>query len=59
VAFDKGGRTCICNLAPCCRRHHRAKQSPGWQLQQPLPGQMTWRMPSGRTYRTAGDPYPS
>jgi len=59
VAFDKGGRTCSCNLAPCCRRHHRAKQAAGWQLQQPLPGQMTWRMPSGRTYQTAGDPYPS
>ena len=59
VPFDKGGRTCSCNLAPCCRRHHRAKQAPGWQLQQPSPGQMTWRMPSGRTYQTAGDPYPA
>jgi hypothetical protein len=59
VAFDKGGRTCNCNLAPLCRRHHRAKQAPGWHLEQPLPGQMTWRMPSGRSYQTAGDPYPS
>ncbi len=58
VAFDKGGRTCLCNLAPCCRRHHRAKQAVGWQLQQSRPGQMTWRMPSGRSYQTAGDPYP-
>ena len=58
VAFDKGGRTCLCNLAPCCRRHHRAKQAPGWQLEQLRPGQMTWRMPSGRSYQTAGDPYP-
>jgi hypothetical protein len=59
VPFDKGGPTCSCNLAPCCRRHHRAKQAPGWQLQQLLPGQMTWQMPSGRTYQTVGDPYPS
>jgi len=58
VPFDKGGRTCLCNLAPCCRRHHRAKQTPGWHLQQPQPGHMTWRTPSGRTYQTAGDPYP-
>ncbi len=58
LAFGKGGRTCMCNLAPCCRRHHRAKQAPGWHLEQPRPGQMTWRTPSGRTYETAGDPYP-
>jgi hypothetical protein len=57
VPYDQGGRTCTCNLAPCCRRHHRAKQAPGWQLQQPLPGEMTWRTPSGRTYQTAGNPY--
>jgi hypothetical protein len=57
VPFHKGGRSCSCNLAPCCRRHHRAKQAPGWHLQQPQPGQMTWRTPSGRTYQTAGDPY--
>lgn len=59
VPYDQGGRTCSCNLAPCCRRHHRAKQAPGWHLQQLSPGQMTWRMPSGRAYQTAGDPYAS
>ena len=57
IPYDQGGRTCSCNLAPCCRRHHRAKQAPGWQLHQLSPGQMTWRMPSGRAYQTAGDPY--
>jgi hypothetical protein len=46
------------NLAPLCRTHHRAKQTPGWHLTQDQPGVMTWRLPSGRTYRTAGDPYP-
>jgi len=51
------GRTCECNLAPLCRRHHQAKQAPGWQLTQAQPGQMTWRLPSGRVYKTVGDPY--
>jgi hypothetical protein len=58
VPFDEGGRTCWCNLAPACRRHHGAKQAPGWHLEQLRPGEMTWRMPSGRTYQTAGEPYP-
>jgi hypothetical protein len=59
VAFDRGGRTCWCNLAPVCRRHHRAKQAPGWHLEQPRPGQMKWRTPNGRCYQTAGERYPS
>ena len=58
VAYHRGGRTCLCNLAPLCRRHHDAKQAPGWRLTQDRPGVMTWRLPSGRTYQTAGDPYP-
>jgi hypothetical protein len=57
VPFDQGGRTCECNLAPLCRRHHRAKQAPGWHLDQHRPGEMTWRTPSGRVYQTTGDPY--
>jgi hypothetical protein len=28
------GPTCQCNLGPKCRRHHRAKQSPGWKVEQ-------------------------
>ncbi|WP_433473123.1 DUF222 domain-containing protein [Spirillospora sp. CA-142024] len=42
------GITCHCNLAPLCRRHHRAKQSPGWTLIQPWPGLLIWITPSGR-----------
>jgi hypothetical protein len=57
VAFDRGGRTCWCNLAPVCRRHHRAKQAPGWHLEQARPGQMMWRTPNGRCYQTVGEPY--
>jgi len=58
VPYDQGGKTCLCNLAPLCRAHHRAKQAPGWHLTQDQPGVMTWRLPSGRTYQTAGDPDP-
>lgn len=57
VPFEAGGLTCECNLAPLCRRHHRAKQVPGWHLTQSQPGVMTWRLPSGRIYETTGDPY--
>jgi hypothetical protein len=57
IPFDAGGPTCECNLAPLCRRHHRAKQAPGWHLTQHQPGVMSWRLPSGRTYITTGDAY--
>jgi hypothetical protein len=46
------GITCQCDLAPACRRHHRCKQAPGWQLTQPQPGVMHWTTPSGRSYTT-------
>ena len=57
IPYDRGGRTCECNLAPLCRRHHRAKQAPGWQLTQDQPGVLTWRLPSGRQYSAVGEPY--
>jgi len=58
VPYDQGGATCECNLAPLCRRHHQAKQGPGWHLSQDQPGVMTWRMPHGREYQTTGELYP-
>jgi hypothetical protein len=58
VPFHHGGLTCECNLAPLCRRHHRAKQTPGWHLTQSQPGIMTWQLPSGRKYQTTGERYP-
>jgi hypothetical protein len=58
VAYDSGGRTCECGLAPLCRRHHRAKQAQGWLLEQPEPGVLMWRLPHGRSYRAGPDPYP-
>jgi hypothetical protein len=57
-AYGNGGITCECNLAPLCRRHHRAKQAPGWHLEQAQPGHMTWHLPHQRSYQTSGDPYP-
>jgi hypothetical protein len=52
LAWQKGGITCQCNLAPLCRHHHRCKQAEGWHLEQPEPGVLVWRVPSGRTYTT-------
>jgi len=58
VPHDKGGRTCECNLHPLCRRHHHAKQEPGWRLDQPEPGTLIWTLPSGRQYTVTPEPYP-
>jgi hypothetical protein len=43
------GPTDECNLHAPCRAHHRAKQSPGWDAEQPEPGVIRWTLPSGRT----------
>jgi Domain of unknown function (DUF222) len=59
VAFDSGGLTCLCNLGPLCRRHHRCKQAEGWSLSQNTPGEFLWTTPSGRQYTTRSAPYPS
>ena len=58
VAWDQGGLTCVCGLAPLCRHHHRAKQGEGWRLEQPEPGVLVWRTPSGRSYTTTPTRYP-
>jgi len=58
IPYHQGGRTCECNLYPLCRRHHQAKQVPGWHLSQPEPGRLAWTLPSGRTYTMAPEPYP-
>ena len=57
VSYAGGGPTCECNLAPLCRRHHRAKQVRGWRLEQPAPGTLVWRLPHGRSYRSGPEPY--
>ena len=58
LAWDKGGLTCECDLAPVCRHHHRCKQAQGWQLTQPEPGVLQWRTPHGRTFTTTPTEYP-
>ncbi len=46
------GPTDECNLHSPCRAHHRAKQSPGWRVEQPQPGIIRWTLPNGRTRTT-------
>jgi hypothetical protein len=55
--WEDGGLTCECGICPVCRRHHRAKQCPGWTVTQPEPGVLIWETPSGRHYRTGPDKY--
>ena len=51
------GPTDQCNLAPRCRRHHRAKQAPDWKVEQAGPGVTRWILPSGRTHVTTPTRY--
>ena len=51
------GPTDQCNLGPKCRRHHRAKQAPGWQVEQPQPGTTRWTLPNGRSHTTKPTTY--
>ena len=57
TAWQHGGPTCPCNLAPLCRHHHKCKQKDGWMLEQPEPGVLVWRTPAGRTYTTTPTRY--
>ncbi len=58
IPHDQGGRSCECNLAPLCRRHHQAKQGQGWRLDQPAPGVLVWQLPHGRRYTVTPGLYP-
>ena len=46
------GPTDQCNLHAPCRAHHRAKQAPGWHVEQPEPGIIRWTLPNGRSHVT-------
>ncbi len=46
------GSTDECNIGLPCRHHHRTKQAPHWNLEQPEPGVFRWTTPSGLTYIT-------
>jgi Domain of unknown function (DUF222) len=51
------GPTEQCNLGPKCRRHHRAKQAPGWHVEQAEPGVTRWTLPNGRSHTTTPSTY--
>ena len=55
--YDRGGRTCECNLHPACRHDHHTKQTPGWTLTTPSPGTLTWTTPGHRTRTTTPAQY--
>ncbi len=47
IAFADGGRTCSCNLAALCRRHHRLKTHSAWTYTVLEPGCYLWASPHG------------
>jgi len=53
VPMDEGGppgQTNPQNLAPLCRRHHRAKTAKRWRYERTEDGTYTWTSPLARTY---------
>jgi hypothetical protein len=50
--YEAGGRTCLCNGGPKCRRDHRLKQDPRWTVDQLPDGTFRWTTPTGRQYTT-------
>jgi 5-methylcytosine-specific restriction endonuclease McrA len=53
VPMDEGGppgQTNPQNLAPLCRRHHRAKTFTGWTYQRHRDGTYTWTSPHQKHY---------
>jgi hypothetical protein len=47
IAYDQGGTTCSCNIAPLCRRHHRLKTHSAWGYTVLEPGTFLWTSPHG------------
>ena len=47
TAHGSGGPTCSCNLAPLCRRHHRAKTHTTWTYDKTDAATYLWRSPHG------------
>ena len=68
VPHSQGGVTCPCNLAPCCRAHHRLKtHQTGWTYQVLAPGIYHWHgrtgdqwlVTPGGTYELTTQPCPT
>ncbi len=47
IAYDAGGPSCSCNVAPLCRHHHRLKTHTPWRYKIPEPGVHVWTSPHG------------
>ena len=58
LAWESGGPTSAHNLAPLCRRHHRAKHHAGWRRRRQPDGSYHWTAPTGHTYRVTPPSYP-
>ena len=52
IAYADGGTTTSDNLAPLCRRHHRAKTHGHWTYIVVAPGRFRWTGPHGQTWVT-------
>ncbi|WP_285616751.1 HNH endonuclease signature motif containing protein [Kineosporia sp. NBRC 101677] len=56
--FGLGGMSCICNMRPACRPHHRLKTFGGWTARasrpdEPFPfGSTVWTTPDGTQHHT-------
>lgn len=48
--WREGGQTCICQLAPLCRTHHRLKTHGSWTYTTLEPGTYLWTSPHGYQY---------
>ena len=58
IPYEAGGRSCLCNGGPKCRRDHRLKQHPRWRVDQLPGGTFRWTTPSGRQCTTEATRYP-
>lgn len=45
--YSRGGPTCLCSIAPLCRRHHRLKTHSAWRYTILEPGSYLWSSPHG------------
>ncbi len=50
VPHQQGGRSCECNVAPLCRRHHRLKTHAGWTYTMIETGRFLWSDPFGQQF---------
>ena len=51
IDHARGGKTCECNLALLCERHHMLKHNTAWAVVQLAGGVLEWTSPTGRVYR--------